>query len=135
MLKDVDASKAIFRINRDVRFSKNKAPYKTNFGASINPGGKKSMIAGYYVHIEPGKSFLAAGTYMPEAPYLSAIRQEIDYNLEEFKKIVGAKDFKKEFTSLSVEDALKTVPKGYDKENPALEFLKLKHFHCGEGLK
>lgn len=128
MLKDVDASKAIFRINRDVRFSKNKAPYKTNFGASINPGGKKSMIAGYYVHIEPGKSFLAAGTYMPEAPYLSAIRQEIDYNLDEFKKIVSAKDFKKEFTSLSIEDALKTVPKGYDKENPALEFLKLKHY-------
>lgn len=128
MLKDVDASKAIFRINRDVRFSKNKAPYKTNFGASINPGGKKSMIAGYYVHIEPGKSVLAAGTYMPEAPYLSAIRQEIDYNLDEFKKIVSAKDFKKEFTSLSIEDALKTVPKGYDKENPALEFLKLKHY-------
>jgi len=128
MLKDVDASKAIFRINRDVRFSKNKAPYKTNFGASINPGGKKSMIAGYYVHIEPGKSFLAAGTYMPEAPYLSAIRQEIDYNLEEFEKIVSAKDFKKEFKSLSAEDALKTVPKGYDKENPALEFLKMKHF-------
>lgn len=128
MLKDVDASKAIFRINRDVRFSKNKDPYKTNFGASINPGGKKSMIAGYYVHIEPGKSFLAAGTYMPEAPYLSAIRQEIDYNLEEFKKIVSAKDFKKEFKSLSAEDALKTVPKGYDKENPALEFLKMKHF-------
>jgi len=128
MLKDVDASKAIFRINRDVRFSKNKAPYKTNFGASINPGGKKSMIAGYYVHIEPGKSFLAAGTYMPEPSYLSAIRQEIDYNLDEFKKIVNAKDFKKEFTSLSVEDALKTVPKGYDKENPALEFLKMKHF-------
>lgn len=128
MLKDVDASKAIFRINRDVRFSKNKAPYKTNFGASINPGGKKSMISGYYVHIEPGKSFLAAGTYMPEPPYLSAIRQEIDYNLDEFKKIVSAKDFKKEFTSLSIEDALKTVPKGYDKENPALEFLKLKHY-------
>ncbi|MBK6836748.1 MAG: DUF2461 domain-containing protein [Bacteroidetes bacterium] len=128
MLKDVDASKAIFRINRDVRFSKNKAPYKTNFGASINPGGKKSMIAGYYIHLEPGKSFLAAGTYMPEPPYLSAIRQEIDYNLEEFKKIVNAKDFKKEFTSLSVEVSLKTVPKGYDKENPALEFLKLKHF-------
>jgi len=128
MLKGVDASKAIFRINRDVRFSKNKAPYKTNFGASINPGGKKSMIAGYYIHLEPGKSFLAAGTYMPEPFYLSAIRQEIDYNLEELKKIVSAKEFKMEFTSLSVEDALKTVPKGYDKENPALEFLKLKHF-------
>lgn len=128
MLKDVDAAKTLFRINRDVRFSKNKSPYKTNFGSSINPGGKKSMIAGYYIHIEPGKSFLAAGTYMPEPDYLSAIRQEIDYNLDEFKKIVSAKDFKSEFTALSAEDALKTVPKGYDKENPALEFLKMKHF-------
>jgi len=128
MLKDVDAAKTIFRINRDVRFSKNKSPYKTNLGAITKPGGKKSMIAGYYMNIEPGKYFLAAGTYMPEAPILSAIRQEIDYNLDEFKKIVAAKDFKKEFTSLSVEDALKTVPKGYDKETPALEFLKLKHY-------
>lgn len=128
MLKDVDAAKALFRINRDVRFSKDKSPYKTNFGASINPGGKKSMIPGYYIHIEPGKSFLAAGSYMPLPDKLSAYRQEIDYNLDEFEKIVNAKEFKNEFGTLSNEDSLKTVPKGYNKENPALEFLKMKHY-------
>jgi len=128
MLKGIEANKTLFRINRDVRFSKDKSPYKTNFGASIKPGGKKSMIPGYYIHIEPGKSFLAAGTYMPIPAHLSAIRQEIDYNLKDFTKIVNEKDFIKEFGALSNEDALKTVPKGYDKENPALEFLKMKHF-------
>ena len=128
MIKGLDANKTIFRINRDVRFSKDKSPYKTNFGASINPGGKKSMIPGYYIHIEPGKSFLAAGSYMPIPEHLSAIRQEIDYNLKDFSKIVEATDFKKEFSALSNEDALKTVPKGYDKENPAIQFLRMKHF-------
>ena len=123
-----DAAKSIFRINRDVRFSKDKSPYKTNFGASINPGGKKSMIPGYYIHIEPGKSFLAAGCYMPESTFLSSIRQEIDYNFEEFSAIVNNQDFSADFGKLSEEDALKKTPKGFEKDNPASEFLKLKHF-------
>jgi len=128
LLIGTDAAKSIFRINRDVRFSKDKSPYKTNFGASINPGGKKSMIPGYYIHIEPGKSFLAAGCYMPEANFLSAIRQEIDYNFDEFTTIVKNKKFIAEFGKLSEEDALKKIPKGYEKENPAADFLKMKHF-------
>jgi uncharacterized protein (TIGR02453 family) len=124
----LDASKTLFRINRDIRFSKDKSPYKTNFGADMSPGGKKTMIPGYYMHIEPGKSFLAAGCWMPEPDYLNAIRQEIDYNANEFKKIVKAKDFVTNFKELSQEDALKTTPKGYEKDNPNLEYLRLKHF-------
>ena len=134
LLIDTDATKSVFRLNRDIRFSKDKTPYKTNFGASINPGGKKSMIPGYYIHIEPGNSFLAAGSYMPVSIYLLQIRQEIDYNLNEFKSIVTNKLFINEFGSLSSEDALKKIPKGYDKENPAAEFLKMKHFIVTKNL-
>lgn len=128
LIMGTEASKSIFRINRDVRFSKDKSPYKTNFGASINPGGKKSMIPGYYIHLEPNKSFLAAGCYMPETNYLSAIRQEIDYQLTEFKSILKNKKFISEFGQLSDEDALKKIPKGYEKDNPAADYLKMKHF-------
>lgn len=127
-LAGLEAKKTLFRINRDVRFSKNKNPYKNNFGASINPGGKKGMIAGYYLHAEPGKSFLAGGCYMPMLDQLAAIRQEIDYNLKDFKKILAQKDFKKYFNGLSDEEKLVNPPRGYDKENPAVEFLKYKHF-------
>lgn len=135
-LNGLDAAKCTFRINRDVRFSKNKSPYKTNFGASMNPGGKNSMIPGYYLHFEPGnKSFLAIGCYMPEPAYLQAIRQEIDYNADEFKKIIKAKDFVANFKTLSQEDALKTTPKGYEKDNPNIELLRLKHFIVVHDLK
>lgn len=127
-LKGLEAKKCLFRINRDVRFSNDKSPYKTNFGASINPGGKKSPIPGYYVHIEAGECFIAGGSYMPEPDKLKAIRQEIDYNLKEFKKIVEEKTFKKLFKDLYAEGKLVTAPKGYPKEHVAIEFLKLKHF-------
>jgi len=127
-LINLEAKKCIFRINKDVRFSKDKSPYKLNFGASINPGGKKSMIPGYYLHIEPGKSFLAGGCYQPMPDVLASIRQEIDYNTEEFKKILNHKDFKLYFKSLSNDDKLKTAPKGYDKNHPELELLQHKHF-------
>ncbi|MBK8413382.1 MAG: DUF2461 domain-containing protein [Bacteroidetes bacterium] len=85
-LKDLKVKDCVFRIYRDVRFSKNKDPYKTNFGAYFVEGGKKSSKAGYYIQIEPGNSFLAGGCWMPEAPVLKAIRQEIDYNLKDFEK-------------------------------------------------
>lgn len=128
-LAGVEAKKCLFRINRDIRFSKDKTPYKTNMGASINPGGKKGMGAGYYIHIEPGKSFLAGGCYMPEPEVLSAIRQEIDYHTKDFKKIIEAKDFKTYFKELADEgDKLKTAPKGYPKDHPELSLLQHKHF-------
>jgi uncharacterized protein (TIGR02453 family) len=124
----LEAAKATFRIYKDVRFSKDKTPYKSNFGASLNPGGKKSMLAGYYMHAEPGNSFLAGGCYMPEPDKLAALRQEIDYNYADFKKILNQASFKKYFDGISDEGKLVNPPKGYDKENPAVEVLKNKHF-------
>ena len=119
----------LFRINRDVRFSKDKSPYKTNFGIYICAGGKKSMMAGYYLHLEPGASFIGGGLYMPMPPQLAKIRQEIDYNFEEFKKIISAKSFVKHYGGLNEgDDKLSRVPKGYEVDNPAAEYLKHKSF-------
>lgn len=134
-LAGLEAKKCLFRINKDVRFSKDKSPYKLNMGASINPGGKKSMIPGYYIHIEPGNSYLAGGCYQPMPEVLAAIRQEIDYNSIELKKIVAAKDFKTYFKELSQEDKLKTAPKGYEKTHPDISLLQHKHFIVIHPLK
>lgn len=125
---DLEARKCLFRIYRDVRFSKDKRPYKTNLGAHIQPGGKKAHGCGYYMHIEAGGAFLAGGIWQPEAPELAKIRQEIDYNFPEFKKIISAKSFKKFFGDLDQEDKLAREPKGYAKDHPAIEYLKLKSF-------
>jgi uncharacterized protein (TIGR02453 family) len=127
-LQGIAAKDCVFRIFRDVRFSKNKAPYKNNFGCYIAPGGKKSTKAGYYVHIQPnGQSFLAGGMYMPEANVLNNIRQEIDYNTAEFKKIIESKNFKKTFGNIQGEQ-LKNPPKGYDKDHPEIALLKFKSY-------
>ena len=77
----------MFRINRDIRFSNDKTPYKAHFGASIKRGGRKSPFTGYYFHLEPGASFVGGGMWMPEAPALKNMRQEIDYNWDEFNTI------------------------------------------------
>lgn len=134
-LAGLEAKKCLFRINRDIRFSKDKSPYKLNMGASMNPGGKKEMGAGYYLHVEPGKSFLAGGCYMPPPEVLAAIRQEIDYNAKDFKKILAAKDFKTYFKDLSEEEKLKTAPKGYPKDHPDLSLLQHKHFIVVHNIK
>ncbi|HLX90376.1 MAG TPA: DUF2461 domain-containing protein [Puia sp.] len=127
-IKGLKAKETMFRINRDIRFSKDKSPYKTNMGASINRGGKKSIYAGYYFHLEPGDSFAGGGIWMPMAPELKKIRQEIDYNLDEFKKIIGSKKFNSVYGELDKgEDvSLSKVPQGFDKDNPAAPWLKLK---------
>jgi uncharacterized protein (TIGR02453 family) len=119
----------LFRINRDVRFSKNKAPYKNNMGASIKAGGKKSLVAGYYIHLEPGgKSFVGGGLYVPEAAIVGKIRQEIDYNYTKFLKIVENKKFVAQYGGLDFSEGMSLVrePKGYEKDNPAIKYLKLK---------
>lgn len=134
-LAGLEAKKCLFRINRDIRFSKDKSPYKLNMGASMNPDGKKEMGAGYYLHVEPGKSFLAGGCYMPTPEVLAAIRQEIDYNAKDFKKILAAKDFKTYFKDLSEEEKLKTAPKGYPKDHPDLSLLQHKHFIVVHNIK
>lgn len=134
----LDAKKCIFRINRDVRFSKNKAPYKTNMGASFNKGGKKIMTGGYYFHLEPGnKSFIAGGIYMPEPAHLAKLRQEIDYNWAAFKKIITNKTFTSLFGDLSRDEdmVLSRPPKGYEANNPAIEYLKLKSFIVSTPVK
>jgi uncharacterized protein (TIGR02453 family) len=127
-LTDLEPKQCVFRINRDVRFSKNKDPYKTNMGASFSKGGKKIQCAGYYFHLEPGASFIGGGFWMPMAPELNKIRQEIDYNVEAFNKIINKKKFRDIFGSLSESEKLSRPPKGYDAENPAIELLKLKSF-------
>lgn len=129
-ISHLKAKDCLFRINRDVRFSKDKSPYKTNMGAYINRGGKKSLFGGYYFHCEPGQSFVGGGLWMPMPPELSKVRQEIDYNLAEFRKIIGSKKFKSVYGDLShdAEYTLSRVPKGYEADNPAAEYLKLKSF-------
>lgn len=120
----------VYRQNRDVRFSKDKSPYKINMGAYFNRGGKKSNNAGYYFHLEPGnQSFGGGGLWMPEAPQLAKVRQEIDYCWNEFNKIISKKSFKEIYGDLNLkEHSLSREPKGYEKDNPAIKYLKLKSF-------
>jgi uncharacterized protein (TIGR02453 family) len=130
-IKNLHAKDCMFRINRDIRFSKDKSPYKSNFGASINKGGRKAMnSAGYYFHLEPGGSFTGGGIYMPMPDELKKVRQEIDYNFADFKKIIAAKKFKSVYGDLdkSTEFLLSRVPKGYLPDNPAAEYLRMKSY-------
>jgi uncharacterized protein (TIGR02453 family) len=131
------AKDCMFRINRDVRFSKDKSPYKNNMGAYINGGGKKAITGGYYFHCQPGRSFVGGGLWMPMPPDLSKVRQEIDYNFDEFKKIIGSKKFKSLYGDLSrdAEYVLTRVPKGYEADNPAAVYLKMKSFVATVSLK
>lgn len=135
-LTDNTAKEAMFRINRDVRFSKDKSPYKTHLGANIKRGGKKSVYAGYYIHIEPGASFVGGGLWFPDADSLKKVRQEFDYCFDDLKKIFANKDFKKTYGALDSdkEISLSRPPKNYDAENPAIEFLKLKCFVATKNL-
>jgi uncharacterized protein (TIGR02453 family) len=136
-IKTLKAKDCMFRINRDIRFSKDKSPYKTNFGASINKGGKKSMKAGYYFHLEPGQSFVGGGMYIPMPDELKKLRQEIDYNFNDFKKLISAKSFKSVYNDLDKSDEflLTRVPKGYAPDNPAAEYLRLKSYIAFVKLK
>lgn len=128
-LAHLTVKECLFRINRDVRFSKDKRPYKHNMSAYFNKAGKKGTGAGYYIHVEPGQSFVAAGIWMPAPEDLARIRQEIDYNFPDWKKILSATAFKKNFEKgMDTENILVRPPKGYGEDNPAIEFLKLKSF-------
>ena len=130
-INHLQAKDCMFRLNRDVRFSQNKAPYKTNMALYISKNGKKGLAtAGYYLHVEPGASFLAGGIYMPPAPQLKQIRQEIDYNFEAFSKMIKKAPMQTNFGGLDERggNKLSRPPKGYDAANPAIEYLKLKSF-------
>lgn len=129
-MADLTAKKCIFRFHRDIRFSKDKSPYKTNFGAAFSAGGKKTSDAGYYFHLEPGGSFIGGGMWMPEAVQLKNIRQEIDYDLKGFEQMLHRPDFKKLFPKIDGE-RLKKAPQGFEPDNPAIDYLRLKSFTVG----
>lgn len=126
----LDPKSCIMRINRDVRFSKDKTPYKTNFFAFINKGGRKSPCGGYYLHIEPGASFIGGGIYMPENAVLDRIRQEIDHSFREWESLVRHKELLLSFPeSVKPSGLLKRPPKGYESTSPAIEYLKFKGYY------
>jgi len=131
---ETQSKKCLLRIYRDVRFSKNKDPYKNNYGISFGVKGKGVNEPGYYLHIQPGSCFFAAGFWMPEAADLKRIREEIDYNTSEFLDIINNKNFSDTF-KLSQEDKLKKAPKGYDTDHPQIELLKLKSFIASFPIK
>jgi uncharacterized protein (TIGR02453 family) len=127
----IDPKACVFRIYRDVRFSKDKSPYKTNLGAFIAPGGRKTMSPGYYFHVQPGMYFSAAGKHMPDSGELLKIRSAIAANTKDFLKIVNAKKFKDRFGELDG-DRLTKPPKGFAADHEAVEYLKLKSFTVSE---
>ncbi len=125
-LQDLSARDCVFRINRDLRFSKDKSPYKTNLGAMIAPGGRKSTRMGYYVAVEPrGYSMIAGGLYAPSSEQLASFRRAISQDAQEFKDIIGTQTFMDCFRQIQGE-SLKTAPQGYDKANPEIGLLRLK---------
>jgi uncharacterized protein (TIGR02453 family) len=130
ILKGLEAKNCVYRFNRDIRFSNDKSPYKSHFGAFIVKGGKKNgdKFAGYYFHVEPdGKSILAGGAYMPPSPWLATIREKISESPDEFVKIINSKNFKKYFGKLDGEK-LKSMPRGYAADHPQAELLKYKSY-------
>ncbi|WP_409415606.1 DUF2461 domain-containing protein [Flavobacterium sp. PS2] len=129
-LELLEVKNCTFRINRDIRFSKDKSPYKAHLGVWLSTGVKGQNRAGYYVHIEKGASFIAGGFYSPEAEDLKKVRKEIAFFHDDLEAIIADKNFKKEFGNLDVTEtnSLKNPPRGYEKDHPAIEFLKLKSF-------
>lgn len=127
--KGLEAKNCIYRINRDTRFSHDKSVYKTNFGGFMVRGGKKNFdkYPGYYLHIEPGASFVAGGSYIPPSPWLSAIREKITADGEQLLAIINSKEYKKFYTGLEGE-SLKVPPRGYSKDHPHIELIKMKSF-------
>jgi uncharacterized protein (TIGR02453 family) len=128
-LSGLTAKDCVYRIYRDVRFSKDKTPYKNHFGANIGAGGRKNKKAGFYVHIEPtGTSITGGGIFMPKTPVLKALRNEFYQVPEELIEIIEASDYKKYFAGLWDDDKLKTAPKGFPKDFEHIELLKYKSY-------
>ncbi len=132
-LELLEVKNCTFRVNRDIRFSKNKMPYKNHMGIWF-PKFPAKNSPGYYVHIMDEKSFVAGGLYSPEADDLKKIRKEIAFFHDDLEKIVSDKKFKKIYGNLDQENALKNAPKDYDKDHEAIHFLKLKSFTASHNL-
>nr|WP_314839139.1 DUF2461 domain-containing protein [uncultured Flavobacterium sp.] len=135
-LELLEVKNCTFRINRDIRFSKDKTPYKSHLGIWISSGAKGHNRSGYYIHLEKGSSFIAGGLYCPEAEDVKKIRKEIAFFHEDLEAILAEKKFKKEFGDLdrNEKDLLKNPPRGYDKEHPAIDLLKLKSFESSHKI-
>ena len=125
----------IFRIYKDVRFSKDKSPYKTHFGCWMTKGGRKSTDAGYYFHLEPDNSFMAAGVWMPPKEQLSLIRQEIVFNPDAYLKVINDPVINKGYERGGREDMLKKGPMGFPKDFEHLEEIKYKHYIYSKNYK
>lgn len=143
-MKPLDASLELleiknctFRINRDIRFSKDKTPYKTNIGMWLSTNRNRKNSPGYYIHYEKNASFIAGGVWCPEADELKKIRKEIAFFYADFEVIVNDKNFKSGFEAMSREEnnLLKNAPKGYDPKHEAIEFLKLKSFTASQKIE
>lgn len=117
----------IFRIYRDVRFSHDKTPYKTNFGCFIASGGRKSAMAGYYLHLDPDASFLGGGIYLPQPEVLKKLRNGVLQHVGEFKKIIHSKNFIQYFNKIEGEK-LKKTPKDFPSDWPDADLLKFKSY-------
>jgi len=126
-IRGLQPKDCMFRIFRDVRFSHDKRPYKTNFGSFICSGGRKSMNPGYYFHLEPNGCFVAGGIYMPPAEPLRIIRSYLADHAEEFLEITQDPDFKASFPEM-YDDKLKTAPKGFPKDHEYIDLLKYKSY-------
>ncbi len=128
-IKGVAVKDCVYRIYRDLRFSPNRLPYKTHFAVYIaKGGGRNSRYGGYYMHIEPDGCFLSGGIYCPEPALLKRLRQDVYDNVEEFKQIITAPEFVKEFKQLDETDILKKVPAPFSKDFPDAGLLKHKHY-------
>jgi len=128
-IKHVEFKECVFRIYRDIRFSNDKTPYKTHFGVYIaSAGGRKSQHAGYYLHVDPTGCFFSVGVWCPDPTMLKALRQSVYDNIDELNEIRTSHDFSQYFNGFYEEDKLKTVPRGFPKEFPDAELLKLKHY-------
>lgn len=126
----LEPHKCIKRINRDIRFSMNKTPYKTHFFVLFNPGGYKSEAASYYMFLEPNNSFVGGGAYMPPTAVLNKFRKEIEFNLAEWEEMISEPSFLKMFPNgVEASSFLKTAPRGFDKESKAIEYLRMKGYH------
>ena len=135
-LEMLEVKNCTFRINRDIRFSKDKTPYKTHLGFWFSSGTKGQNRSGYYIHLEKGASFIAGGLYCPEADDLKKMRKEISYFHDDLEAILDDKNFKKEFKDFdrNEKNTLKNPPRGYEKEHPAIELLKLKSFESSQKI-
>ena len=131
----IDPKKAMFRINRDIRFSKDKSPYKNNFGANIAPGWRKSPFAAYYIHLCPwNNSFIGWWVYRPESIVVTSIRNHIWKHPKKFQKILSQPSFIETFER-PLWQTLKRPPRGFDKDHVAIDYIKMKDWYVLHWLK